>query len=702
MKKSVTILLACFFALPLCAQRWSAGSDERHIVWCPSGDIPHYDSVEMTGESTSLVLRWGVDSEGTFHEDRSLVFPLLRTVPNDTHASLVFHNASDIPSLLSVDGMVVQSEKVRQIKFDGVMEVTSDWLTGPYIWASGDAGEAAIEMTRLIFPSRTLPVTCERYVLRNISGRTRTVSVPEFTQSHKTDAGKGVTGSYIIRSDIRGSGLHRLVPGDSLVFDAVFQAYREGEVPLCPDVAAELAARVDFIREDIGRSLILETPDSVLDAGFHFAKIRAAESIIKTRGGYMHAPGGEVFYAALWANDQCEYVIPFFPFLGYSTANASAINTFRHYARFMNPGYAPLPSSIIAEGLDIWNGAGDRGDATMCAYGASRYALARGDRAEAEELWPFIQWCLEYCRRNLTEDGVVVSDTDELEGRFPVGRTNLATSSLYYDALLSASFLGREIGVKPSVTNLYLRQAGELAAAVERHFGRDIKGCHTWRYSEINDRLRAWICMPLVVDLPEQSGVRGHSAGPARSRADSALPGHSGRRAGTVTALLGPDLCTEDGILTEEGDSVFWDRSTLYAMRGIFRAGYADEAVSFLHGLTTRRLTGEHVPYFIEAWPEGAGSMRQLSAESGLYCRIFTEGLFGIRPTGLRSFDLTPSLPSDWDRAALRHIRAFGCDFDIEISRISHGMLDVTVRHRDGSARTFKAKPGTTLHISLK
>lgn len=260
----------------------------------------------------------------------------------------------------------------------------------------------------------------------------------------------------------------------------------------------------------------------------------------------MHAPGGEVFYAAVWTNDQCEYVIPFFPFLGYATANESAINTFRHYARFMNADYRPLPSSIVAEGTDIWNGAGDRGDAAMCANGAARYALARADRTEAEELWPFVEWCLEYCRRNRTADGVVASDSDELEGRFPVGRTNLATSSLYYDALLSAAALGREIGVKPSQTNAYLRQARELAAAIERFFGRDVAGYHAYRYSEINDKLRAWICMPLVVGLSE-------------------------RREGTVAALLGPELHTEDGLLTEQGDSVFWDRSTLYALRGIFR-----------------------------------------------------------------------------------------------------------------------------------
>ena len=104
----------------------------------------------------------------------------------------------------------------------------------------------------------------------------------------------------------------------------------------------------------------------------------------------------------------------------------------------------------------------------MIAYGASRYALARGDKSEAKELWPLIQWCLEYCRRNINEDGVVASDTDELENRFESGDANLCTSTLYYDALISASYLGREIGVSSSVTKDYLRRSREMASAIEK------------------------------------------------------------------------------------------------------------------------------------------------------------------------------------------------------------------------------------------
>ncbi len=52
-----------------------------------------------------------------------------------------------------------------------------------------------------------------------------------------------------------------------------------------------------------------------------------------------------------------------------------------------------------------------------------------------------------------------------------------------------------------------------------------------------------------------------------------------------------------------------------------------------------------------------------------MYCRIITEGLFGIRPVGLKSFVLKPNLPENWDKMSLKKIRAFGNNFDLNIYR---------------------------------
>ena len=111
----------------------------------------------------------------------------------------------------------------------------------------------------------------------------------------------------------------------------------------------------------------------------------------------------------------------------------------------------------------------------MIAYGAARYALARGDAAEAAEVWPLVEWCLEYCRRRLTGDGVVASDSDELEGRFPAGDANLCTSSLYYDALLSAAMLGRELHKPPGSwppTNVRPPRCGKTSTAISGAWSR--------------------------------------------------------------------------------------------------------------------------------------------------------------------------------------------------------------------------------------
>ena len=439
-----------------------------------------------------------------------------------------------------------------------------------------------------------------------------------------------------------------------------------------PDIEKELQARKDLIA-GFWDNLILETPDPVVNTMFAFAKIRGAESIYDTKGGFMHGPGGESYYAAIWANDQAEYINPFFPYMGYKVGNGSALNSFKHFARFMNPEYKKIPSSIIAEGIDVWGGAGDRGDAAMVAYGASRYALARGDKAEAEELWPLIEWCLEYCRRNLNEQGVVASDSDELEGRFPAGKANLCTSSLYYDAFCSAVYLGKDLQKPFSVLADYGKQAKDLRKNMEDYFGAKVEGFDTYQYYEGNDILRSWICIPLTVGIFD-------------------------RKEGTINALFSPRLWTENGLLTQAGSETFWDRSTLYALRGVYACGATEKATEYLKFYSNRRLLGDHVPYAIEAWPEG--SQRHLSAESGLYCRIVTEGMFGIRPTGLKSFTFTPRLPAEWDKMSLRKIKAFNATFDIEVIR-ENGKPVVTVKS-EGKTLLHKAiKEGEVISVKL-
>lgn len=641
--------------------RWQMLPDGS-IEWVTDKQLPHNDHIEMSGKQVSVVLRYGVDQNGGFVLNKSMVWPLLRTIPNNTHASLMRRFNWNLSEAITVNGRNLTSEKVENIRLKGILSVVSSFNEG----INGQC-----RLIREYLPSTELPAMVENYALINTGKQSISVEIPKMEYQQTTDPKKGVDGSYSIEMTADKNGYYKVQPGDTLFFSAFIAGYKSGQSRPVIDGRQEKQKRLALVNEWMN-NLVLETPDPVIDRMFAFSKIRACESIYETQGGPMHGPGGESYYAAIWANDQAEYINPYFPFTGYQYGNASALNSFKHFARFMNDKWEPIPSSIIAEGLDIWNGVGDRGDAAMIAYGASRYVLAKGNKAEAEALWPLITWCLEYCRRKLNQNGVVASDTDELENRFPSGKANLCTSSLYYDALISTAYLSQEIGKGDA--GMYRKQAAVLRKNIENYFGANVEGFDTYAYYKGNDILRSWICIPLTVGIDE--------------RADA-----------TIDALFSPRLWTENGLLTQAGSDTFWDRSTLYALRGVFAVGETEKATEYLHRYSAARLLGNHVPYAIEAWPEG--EQRHLSAESGLYGRIITEGMFGIRPIGFKSFTLTPRLPQEWNEMALRNIRAFGDAFDIEIKRVANDKLQVKVIN-GGKIQRYSIKAGKSLSIKLK
>ena len=665
MKTLRQILLASSIALmPFCLNaqdnhRWTL-EKEGHIRWQPEKTDAHQDHIEMSGKSVSVVLRYGVEN-GRFILNKSMVWPLLRTIPNNTHASLMRRYNWDILDMVNINGRALTAEQVESIELKGILKVTSHY-------DEGRRGQWKI--IREYFPSTEQPALVEHYQIINTGTKELAIELPQVNQKSFTDPQKGVTGSFCIETLTDKSGHFTLQPGESLTFGATLLAYKKGESAPQIDVLKEKHLREALVNELMGK-LVLETPDPIIDRMFAFSKIRGCESIYETKGGPMHGPGGESYYAAIWANDQAEYINPFFPFVGYEYGNASALNSYLHFARFMNDEWKPIPSSIIAEGIDIWNGAGDRGDGAMIAYGAARYALARGNKQEAETLWPLIEWCLEYCRRQLNEEGVVASDSDELEGRFPSGDANLCTSSLYYDALISASYLCKELGKSGAST--YLKQATTLRQNMERYFGAQVEGFDTYAYYKGNDILRSWICIPLTVGINERSE-------------------------GTIQALFSPRLWTKDGLLTQAGSETFWDRSTLYALRGVYAVGATEKATEFMKKYSATRLLGDHVPYAIEAWPEG--SQRHLSAESALYARIITEGMFGIRPTGFKNFTLTPRLPKDWEFMNLKNIHAFDACFDVEVRRMDYGKLEVLVKNGSKTKKQV-VKEGQSINIKL-
>lgn len=109
MKTLLQILLASSIALmPLCVNaqdnhRWSL-EKEGHIRWQPEKTEIHQDHIEMSGKTVSVVLRYGVEN-GRFILNKSMVWPLLRTIPNNTHASLMRRYNWDILDMVVNNNM---------------------------------------------------------------------------------------------------------------------------------------------------------------------------------------------------------------------------------------------------------------------------------------------------------------------------------------------------------------------------------------------------------------------------------------------------------------------------------------------------------------------------------------------------------------------------------------------------------------------
>mgnify|MGYP000934726197 FL=1 len=520
------LILSCI-PINYAQQRWKINTDGG-ITWqVKKGDV-HHDHIEMAGKQIAVVLRYGVDKTGAFELNKSMIWPMLRTIPNNTHGSLMRRFDWNPLDAMTINGRSIE-EQVRTITLNGTMEVISDITLGK---------KNSLSLKRTYLPSTESPSLIEMYEFTNTGTSEVSLEIPTGITTLSTNPKQGVAGSYSIKLLTHGTERAvTLLPDKSYTFSASISGYKPSEKEAVIDANQELLKRQALVSEWMS-NLILETPDPILDKMFAFSKIRSCESIYATKGGPMHGPGGESYYAAIWANDQAEYINPYFPFIGYDYGNASAVNSFKHFARYMNNEWKPIPSSIIAEGESYWNGAGDRGDAAMIAYGAARYALASGNKEEARQLWPLIEWCLEFNHKKLNEAGVVTSDADELEGRFPAGKANLCTSSLYYDALLSAAYLAEDLDKGAAVIKKYRQQASDLEKAIDSYFAATVEGFDTYAYYEGNDILRAWICIPLTVGINK-------------------------RATGTIDALFSPRLWSENGLLTQAGSQTFWDRSTL-------------------------------------------------------------------------------------------------------------------------------------------
>ncbi|MEZ5083952.1 MAG: six-hairpin glycosidase-like protein [Bacteroidales bacterium] len=646
---------------------WKVGNTES-IVWDLTSEnrLPHGDNIEMSGQQVAGIIHYTVDENKYLSLNRHLIFPQLRVYINSTESEWLKYRAylkhdyeDEFLPVITFNHRTFEPGQIDSVKINGMLTFYH-------------AERYGLSVERSLYPSMTERLFVEKW---KISNNNDSICILNIGKIYFESNQSGIYGNYkrVVFSDADEKVI--INPGEDYEFAIYFSAYLNNEPKITTNFNKVLKIRLEFL-DTIKQNLVLKTPDPILNTLFYFSKIRAAESIYKTTMGLVHSPGGGRYYTGVWANDQAEYSGPFFPYLGMETGNAAALNAYRVFLKNIPENDGHFWSSFEMNG-ELTCCGGDRGDAAMIAFGAAHYVMATGNKNIALELWPLIEWSLDYCERQKNEFGVINSDTDEMEGRIPTGDANLSTSALYYGALRLAVDLGKAIQIPKEQINKYEKNAKALKLSIEAYFGATINGLETYRYFDGHEYLRHWICLPLVMGIND-------------------------RKEGTLDALFFK-LWTNNGVrveenLTLEEPDLFWDRGTLYAFRGAFKAGATERSIEKLTSYSQTRLMGFHVPYVVEAWPEG--NMAHLSAESALYCRIFTEGLLGINPTGLNRFEISPYLPEEWETYSLTNIQAFQRSFDVTIARIKD-KIEVKISEGEKVVFSKSSKQGQTIQVKF-
>ena len=644
-------------------------AEEGGIVLRLTADvtIPVKDNIEMSGKKVSSIIYYEIDEDQQLTIKKDVIFPQLRVFnktnePDWKKYRAYFRrvvNPQFSPQISWQQKSIVHSQ-VDSVKINGMLSFYYTPVNG-------------LQLIKHLYPSMDDRLLVEEWQLVNLNESAIDFSIFQ-TDHRETEEGYKGTYSFIYKSEA--PERIALAPGASYTFPVLHGALLNEESSENFNYAKARSSRKAFL-STCQNNLILQTPDKTLNTLFYFAKIRASESIFESSMGLVHSPGGGNYYVGIWANDQVEYSGPFFPYLGYETANRAAYNTYRKFLQNI-----PEDGSHIAYAFEVDGNFPmthlDRGDAAMIAYGTSLYLLNAGDLAQAKELWPLVQWSLEYCEKHKNPAGAILSESDEMEGRIETGSANLSTSSLYYGGLKFSAAIAQALDMDDYAAILRQRQK-EMEQVIENYFGANIQGFESYRYYEENTNLRHWIWLPLTMGITQ-------------------------RQEGTISALF-DKLWTDNGILVEYNEQeeanaqIFWDRATLYALRGAMKVGEMELALSKLQAYSSKRLLGDHVPYPVEAYPEN--NMKHLSAESALYCRIFMEGLLGIEPVNFNEVKITPNLPKEWDNIELQNLYLFGEPYTLSISRESQ-KYQVTLKTDQQVIYSQLVDPQVTISISVK
>ncbi len=648
---ALTILLAVFFSPCGAADFWIP-DDAGWISHTWTGD----ESLVMCMQGRAVIM------EVRLSPQRGLNYTVRYfNVKEDDFNRTRYQVGRDQSPVMRLDGQTSNLGVPTKAAFDGMLTFTYPEHQG-------------VLATRKVYPSNSNPLIIERWQLRNNSTKPIRVTIPGGRRTIPgTYRGRVKEADIIVVEAICPSVRSTAIEaGKSLQFSQILQCRQISAPDVEFDLMAEHRDRRALAEAAYRGPGRLETPDPMLDLAFVLQKFHVLECPVNTYKGMISHNGSLRYSPGIWANDPVEYSSPIFPFFGSSRLNEAGLNMYRIWQDYCQKnGIDPFPGSF--EHPDLRLVQRGRGDNAMVLYALPKYLMFLGDRKAAEELWPLVQFSAQSVEDHKTTEGIIASRTDEMEGRYPTGSANLSTSALAYGGYCHAARLARSLG-KTGEAGEFERRAGALRKAIDGYFGAEVEGFKTYRYYKGNTTLRGWILLPPAMDITE-------------------------RQQTTVDALLSdklwPNRLEGGDILAESTRKTEWARETYYALRVLFKAGRTEEALKTTRCVVKAQVFGNEGPYPDE-------DAIDMLCPGSLYPRIFTEGVFGIVPTGLHSFACTPWLPKAWPRMALRDVRAFGHAWDMVVQR-DGARQKITISDSKGKLMFTDAGPaGRTYLFSFK
>ena len=233
MKAKIFILFICLVSVTgLQAQnRWNLEPDGS-ISWKVKKGEAHSDNIEMSGRFVSMIATYGVDEEGKLLLSRQMVFPMLRTIPNDTHANIIYTFGQDAEPVIKINNRPPNEQTDRFI-LRGLLTIES-------------TANSNISIKRELFPSTDKPLAIEKFTMKNTSTRDAIIDIEDFEKISRSHPEKSVYGVYEMSAKSYGSGIFTLKPNESLSFAVIYTGRKLSEQLPVIDVDKELGKTERF------------------------------------------------------------------------------------------------------------------------------------------------------------------------------------------------------------------------------------------------------------------------------------------------------------------------------------------------------------------------------------------------------------------------------------------------------------------------